>query len=158
MSIKSSKHNVFSIVLFVITALYILFIWWHSTLTAEESTVESNNVLYFFIDFFKNIGINAELSDYIIRKSAHFCEFALLGLLCMWASFVKTKNIIHNFMPAGFVCLATAVVDELIQINSQGRSAEVTDVALDFFGAVSGVIFFLFVLLIIRLIKKVRQR
>lgn len=158
MSIKTSKHNVFSIILFVITALYILFIWWHSTLSAEESTVESNNVLYFFLNFFKSIGINAELSDYIIRKSAHFCEFALLGLLCMWCSYIKTKNIVHNFMPAGFVCLATAVVDELIQINSEGRSAEVTDVALDFFGAVSGVLFFLLVLLIIRLFKKVRQR
>lgn len=158
MSIKSSKHNVFYIILFVITTLYILFIWWHSTLTAEESTVESNNVLFFFTGFFKNIGINAELGDYIIRKSAHFCEFALLGLLCIWCSYIKNKSIIKNLMPAGFVCLSTAVIDELIQINSKGRSAEVTDVALDFIGSVSGVLIFLLIFLFIRLLKRVKQR
>lgn len=157
MSLKSTKHNVLYIILFIITALYILFIWWHSTLSAEESTVESNNVLYFFMGFFKNIGISSELGDYIIRKSAHFCEFALLGLLCIWCSYIKNKVIIKNLMPAGFVCLSTAVVDELIQINSEGRSAEVTDVALDFFGAVSGALFFLLIFLIIKLFKRVKQ-
>jgi VanZ family protein len=57
-------------------------------------------------------------------------------------------------MPVGFVCLATAVIDEFIQYFSPGRSAEVRDVLLDFSGAFLGV---LMVMLIISLIKFIRR-
>ena len=140
----------------VITGLYIIFIWWHSTLTAEESTVESTNVLLFVVNLLKGLGFTPELTDHIIRKSAHFCEFALLGLLTLWSAYLNNKKIIRNLMPIGFVCLATAVIDELVQIGSKGRSAEVTDVALDFCGAVTGVIIFLIIFVIVRLIKKAK--
>ncbi|MCH5303676.1 MAG: VanZ family protein [Ruminococcus sp.] len=147
------KHSLFSKIMLVITALYIGFIWWHSTLTAVESTVESTSVLLFVQNILKSIGLNANLTDYLIRKSAHFCEFALLGCLCLWTSYLHNKRIIKNFMPSGFVCLAVAVADELIQTGSFGRSAEVTDVVLDFFGAVSGALLFIIVISIVKLIK-----
>ncbi|MBR2280379.1 MAG: VanZ family protein [Ruminococcus sp.] len=153
---KIYKHSVFSIIMLVITGLYIIFIWWHSTLTAEESTVESTNVLLFVVNLLKGLGFTPELTDHIIRKSAHFCEFALLGLLTLWSAYLNNKKIIRNLMPIGFVCLATAVIDELVQIGSKGRSAEVTDVALDFCGAVTGVIIFLIIFVIVRLIKKAK--
>ena len=153
---KIYKHSVFSIIMLVITGLYIIFIWWHSTLTAEESTVESTNVLLFVVNLLKGLGFTPELTDHIIRKSAHFCEFALLGLLTLWSAYPNNKKIIRNLMPIGFVCLATAVIDELVQIGSKGRSAEVTDVALDFCGAVTGVIIFLIIFAIVRLIKKAK--
>ena len=153
---KIHKHSVFSIIMLVITGLYIIFIWWHSTLTAEESTVESTNVLLFVVNLLKGLGFTLELTDHIIRKSAHFCEFALLGLLTLWSAYLNNKKIIRNLMPIGFVCLATAVIDELVQIGSKGRSAEVTDVALDFCGAVTGVIIFLIIFAIVRLIKKAK--
>lgn len=149
-----SKKKISFIILLIITALYIGFIWWHSTLTAEESTVESTNVLKFLTDFCRMIGFNAELTDHIVRKSAHFCEFALLGCLSIWTAHLNNRRIVKNLMPVGFVCLATAVIDELVQIGSAGRSAEVPDVALDFCGAVSGVIFLIIIVLIIRLFKK----
>lgn len=148
------KHSVLFIILLVITGLYILFIWWHSTLTADESTVESTNVLMFIINFLKSIGIKADITDYIIRKSAHFCEFALLGFLTLWTAYAKNKAVIKNLMSCGFICLSTAVVDELVQIGSKGRSAEVGDVALDFSGAVAGTLFFILILLLIKLFKK----
>ena len=153
---KIHKHSVFSIIMLVITGLYIIFIWWHSTLTAEESTVESTNVLLFVVNLLKGLGFTPELTDHIIRKSAHFCEFALLGLLTLWSAYLNNKKIIRNLMPIGFVCLATAVIDELVQIGSKGRSAEVTDVALDFCGAVTGVIIFLIIFSIVRLFKKAK--
>lgn len=153
---KIYKHSFFSIIMLVITGLYIIFIWWHSTLTAEESTVESTNVLLFVVNLLKGLGFTPELTDHIVRKSAHFCEFALLGLLTLWSAYLNNKKIIRNLMPIGFVCLATAVIDELVQIGSKGRSAEVTDVALDFCGAVTGVIIFLIIFAIVRLIKKAK--
>ncbi len=149
----SKKHHIYPVVMLIITALYICFIWWHSTLNADQSTIESTGVLLAVQNFLKAVGLNAHLTDYIIRKSAHFCEFALLGCLSMWTSYSHNKKIIKNLMPCGFVCLSTAVADELIQIASKGRSAEVLDVALDFFGALSGALFFIVIISIIKLVK-----
>ncbi len=148
--------NIFTIVLFVITGLLIGFIWTRSMMSAEASTVESTGVLKLLIRFLKGIGISAELTDHIVRKAAHFLEFALLGFLSFWCSRRLKKRILPNLMPVGFVCLAVAVVDEYIQLFSVGRSSEVFDVVLDFSGSVFGVLFFLLILLIASLFRKVR--
>lgn len=148
--------NIFTIVLFVITGLLIGFIWTRSMMSAEASTVESTGVLELLIRFLKGIGISAELTDHIVRKAAHFLEFALLGFLSFWCSRRLKKRILPNLMPVGFACLATAVVDEYIQLFSVGRSSEVFDVVLDFSGSVFGVLFFLLILLIASLFRKVR--
>lgn len=150
----SVKNNVFFIIMLVITGLYILFIWWHSTRTADESTLESTFVLKMFQNILKSVGFKAELTDHIIRKSAHFCEFAFLGLLTAWCAYIKNKKFLRNYLSIGFICLATAVVDELVQIGSAGRSAEVADVALDFVGSVAGIFVFTIIIFIVNLIKR----
>lgn len=72
--------------------------------------------------------------EHHIRKLAHFCEFALLGLL-----------LCHSFNALGvsnrtatgyilFLALFAAVLDEYIQSFSPGRACRVTDVLLDFSG------------------------
>ncbi len=150
----TSKKNIFFIIMLLITALYIGFIWWRSTLSAVDSTVESLSVLGFLESICKFLNLGVELTDHIVRKAAHFCEFALLGCLTLWTAYIKNKRVIRNLMPAGFVCLAVAVADEMIQITSPGRSAEVVDVTIDFFGACAGALFFIIVLSIVKLFKK----
>ena len=72
--------------------------------------------------------------EHHIRKLAHFCEFALLGLL-----------LCHSFSALGvsnrtatgyilFLALFAAVLDEYIQSFSPGRASRVKDVLLDFSG------------------------
>jgi VanZ family protein len=134
------------------------FIWYRSTLSAVDSTVESTSVLTMFDDIFKWLGFNVELTDFIVRKSAHFCEFALLGCLVIWTFYLFTHKILKNFTSVGFICLATATADEIIQIYSPGRSCQVTDVVLDFSGAVAGVIFFLLIFSIYKIICKNKGR
>lgn len=150
----TSKKNIFFIIMLLITALYIGFIWWRSTLSAVDSTVESLSVLGFLESICKFLNLGVELTDHIVRKAAHFCEFALLGCLTLWTAYIKNKRVIRNLMSAGFVCLAVAVADEMIQITSPGRSAEVVDVTIDFFGACAGALFFIIVLSIVKLFKK----
>lgn len=152
------KIKVFTIVLYIITGLYIAFIWIHSTMSAEASTVESLSVLDFLTNFLKSVGISAQLTDHIVRKSAHFCEFALLGCLCLWCGYLIKKNVVKVLMPAGFVCLFVAVIDEYIQLYSKGRSAEIKDVLIDFTGSICGATFFIVILIIILLIKKRKSK
>ena len=140
--------------MFVITGLYIAFIWVHSLMSAEKSTEESLNVLEFLTNFLRSIGINAALTDHIVRKAAHFCEFALLGCLTLWCGYLLNKNILKLLLPVGGVCVAVAIIDEIIQIFSPGRSCQLSDVILDFAGSVCGATFFILIILVILLIKK----
>lgn len=150
------KHSLFFVIMLVLTAAYIVFIWIHSTMSAYDSSVESGNVMNFLNDFLIMIGLPGDLTDHIVRKAAHFCEFALLGFLSLWTAYINNKKIIKNLLSVGFVCLATAVIDEYIQIYSIGRSAEVTDVALDFFGACVGVLVFVAIIAVTALFRKIK--
>ena len=47
-----------------------------------------------------------------------------------------------------FCGLATAVCDETIQLNVEGRAGMITDVLLDFSGAIFGTLIMLFIFLI----------
>lgn len=81
---------------------------------------------------------------HLVRKTAHFLEYALLGflitcLLVYLSRFPVPKiQVWHTWvLPAGF-CLLYAASDEIHQIFS-GRGPRVTDVLIDFAGAVFGI-------------------
>lgn len=155
---ETKSISVFTVVMFIITGLYICFIWIHSSMDATRSAGESLYVLDVLTGFLKSLGISSQLTDHIVRKSAHFCEFALLGCLTLWCSWLINKNILKNLMPVGFVCLAVAVIDEYIQLFPAGRSCEVKDVILDFTGSVWGAVFFILTITVIMLIKKRKNK
>ena len=72
--------------------------------------------------------------EHHIRKMAHFCEFALLGLLLCHSFSVLG---VSNRTATGyilFLALFAAVLDEYIQSFSPGRACRVKDVLLDFSG------------------------
>lgn len=76
-------------------------------------------------------------SDLYVRKAAHFTEYALLGvslyfLCCVW--FTRARRLPYFLTLA--LCLGCAAADELHQRFSAGRTASVTDVAIDFAGCV----------------------
>jgi VanZ family protein len=79
-----------------------------------------------------------------VRKAAHFSEFALLGLLsaCLLlyisSALRKLKPWLTLTTPAVFTLLY-AISDEVHQIFS-GRGPRVTDVLIDFAGAVCGIL------------------
>ena len=79
-----------------------------------------------------------------IRKLAHFSEFALLGFLTallvahLAARFSRLTAILQWLVPAAF-CLAYAASDEIHQMFAE-RGPAVTDVLLDFVGAICGIL------------------
>lgn len=73
--------------------------------------------------------------EHLLRKLAHFVEFALLAYLwCKtYSSFYVSVNMSTGYIL--FICLFTAVLDEFIQLHTPGRSSMIKDVLLDFSGA-----------------------
>jgi len=82
--------------------------------------------------------VSEEAFHHYLRKTAHFTEFAVLGLC--WSSYSvqlgKLKGRRYITLPL-LLTLGTAVSDEYIQFFAN-RGSAVTDVVLDYTGAVFG--------------------
>ena len=125
-------------------------------LTASVIAFASESVLDFVTVILKFFGIDPNLSDHIIRKIAHFTEYTVLGaLLCSCAySFDRIKPI--KFVPYTVsIGLFTCFVDETIQLGIEGRSGQVSDMWIDFFGVLLGTAVMLVAFWIYRKIRKI---
>ena len=91
--------------------------------------------------------------SFLIRKAAHFSEYALLGaeLFVMRLLLERSSN---TAVPLAVLC--TAVIDETIQIYSD-RTSSTVDVIIDFFGGLAGILFIYICLRIYKCIKHRRR-
>ena len=109
-------------------------IWGNSLLGREDSAALSGGLTAWL----RSIGL--PVSDHFVRKTAHFCEFGLLGCELTLLFWLKSGLSFQNLCNSAFAALLTAVTDETIQIFS-GRGPQVQDVVLDFAGALTGILF-----------------
>lgn len=118
----------------VLIALILAFIWGNSVLPGEVSGAFSQwvkRVLALFLP--ADISLVEEDSG-LLRKVAHFTEFAVLGACLAWRSGMLRKMPHQALFPG----MAAAVVDETIQRFVPGRNASILDVLLDSGGVLAG--------------------
>lgn len=114
------------------------FIFSQSLLSGEESGGLSSKVMAFLRPVLDpNGAIPEEVLHLMIRKAAHFTEFAVLGL-CVGGFTVNLGLLRHRRYVAlpMLLTLCVAVCDEFLQYFT-GRGSMVTDVVLDYAGALS---------------------
>ena len=119
------------------------FIWIHSCMDREDSSMESGFIYDLLCPFFELFMGKGNVTEHFIRKLAHFTEFFGLGLelmLFMRLEFLKVKPVLPvNAWVFGTFC---ALIDETIQLFS-GRGPAVQDVWLDSAGCLTGVLIML---------------
>lgn len=140
-----------------LTLTLITFIWIHSLASADKSSQESANVLNFLNIILAKLQLNADLTDFIVRKLAHFLEFTAFGAVLSATYIIYTNQLAKNIPNMLFILLAVPVIDETIQYFSPGRSPQVNDVLLDFGGCVTGLVFTALVFIIIKLLNKKKK-
>lgn len=81
-------------------------------------------------------------ANWILRKSAHFVEYAVLGLLTGRALGLTAPRLAPRpyFAGALGLALACALADELHQLMTLSRSGSLGDVVIDGAGATVGVL------------------
>lgn len=129
----------------ILAILSTVFIFSNSMQTATQSDNISNAFVAFIIEV---LNLKTENLTIIVRKSAHMIEFfiqsVLMGLCAKYLFYHYKKYISTTLL----LSLITAVTDETIQLFYEGRSGQVTDIIIDFSGAVLGVVFCIFILFI----------
>ncbi len=123
------------ICIIVITLLYI---WNNSLQSAIVSNGQSKRVLEVIEEVFRTPPLDTEEAQHIVRKVAHISEFALLGMEMVLLLYLTGKMRRQNLAAVLFIGLASAVMDETIQIFSQ-RGSQVMDIWIDFAGFVAGI-------------------
>ena len=130
------------------------FIWGNSLKSIPESQAVSLSLLDRLKPLLDAVFGPDRITDHILRKTAHFCEFALLGAELRLLFLLLGQRGLQGLMNALFAGLAAAVTDETIQIFSQ-RGSQVSDVVLDFSGVVTGA---LVISLAARLLRRRKEK
>ena len=160
---KYIPHVFFS----ALTLFWVIFIFANSAQSGVESGELSSSVLDSVKEFFAHFGIELPISEHMIRKLAHFTEYALLSvLICVdlslfFRSFshieLLKKPFFFLFAPA--FCALVALADEfIVQALSEGRGPSFFDVCIDTSGALCGAMAFVFVIYIVSKLKSGKRR
>ena len=115
------------------------FIWGNSLMTGPESGNLSGGILSWLNSFLGLGEEGAEILHYVIRKAAHFTEFACLGALLAWRFGMEHHKGIHLAVFSLFGGLLAACTDETIQIFVDGRGSSLIDVWIDTCGTAAGI-------------------
>lgn len=135
----TKKRKAAVAVLTVLLLANLCFIWGNSLVSRSDSHDLSVGVLGFLPGFLRDLFPDQEQLVHIVRKLAHFTEFACLGglsagLLSLFRK-VNFHPVVHLFCGGFFV----AAIDETIQIFT-GRGSQLQDVWLDFAGFSAGLL------------------
>ena len=154
---KVEKKTVLKIILIVLIALTVAFIFGQSMLPPEKSGAVSDKVgdtLEEIIPPETPVGGFVQKN---VRKLAHFVEFFVLGIfVSAYVVFFlpKIKYALHT-LPAAFIL---ASLDETIQIFS-GRGPSIRDVWIDFSGFLaSALIFYTASTIVIFTVRKIKDK
>lgn len=132
----------------LLLVVWILVMYGHSITPADASSAESGRVLALLSGMLESVGIGIGwLTEHLVRKTAHFCEYGVFGLLLMKNFCLLRRRspgyrqtAAARFCPLALAVLAVPFLDETIQIFSEGRSPQISDVWLDMAGACCGLL------------------
>lgn len=161
--------------LLLLLVLQMTLIFTMSSFGSDSSNAQSNQIIQVLHQVFPNLSndhsfFGASNLTLVVRKTAHFTEYAILGLLFFLVylaylakysnakpSDTKLSNIKFSDAKLLFFALCSsflyACTDELHQLFVSGRSGQFTDVLIDTLGAFFGCL----LLLIIRHLRKAWQ-
>ena len=133
----------------------IAFIFSNSMAVADVSSVSSGRVLQLLQAVLRRLGHPAlaqRLTMHLVRKLAHFCEYLLEGFLLMLCMRVYSRHPLRHITVPMLAGVLTALTDETIQLFSEGRSSQVTDVWLDSAGVLAGILIALVFMVLCRML------
>lgn len=137
------KKTIFAVLL----VLWMGFIFSMSCENAEESSNTSGQTIKVVLstvpEFEKQpeeVKVNIiEKLQFIVRKSAHFIGYMILGILAS-GLILYYGNINKKYLLAFLICVIYAISDEIHQLFVPGRAGQVRDVLIDSAGGLLGII------------------
>lgn len=119
----------------------ICIIWGNSMVPGTGSGDFSLSVVALIHQGFQALGLPFEwVTNFLVRKSAHFTEYLILGVLVTHAFCAQGCTHARSLLLAIALLVMIPSIDETIQLFVPGRCGALTDVLLDCCGAATGVL------------------
>lgn len=152
------------VILWILTLAWAGVIFFFSSQSGDESASLSGGitqaVVRIFVKGYDALSPDRQLeimdtASFIVRKLAHFTEYAVLGFLLynLAGCYVKRKRSTAFALGALY-----AVTDEVHQMFSEGRSPQLRDVCIDSAGVLAGVFLGTFAFFVLCCIDKRRKK
>lgn len=113
----------------------LIFIWGNSLLPGEVSGAFSDWVKWILAQLFSGAP-GGPTGGGLLRKIAHFTEFAALGMCLAWLHGMLQKGRLQPFLWG----VLAAAVDETIQRFVPDRGPSIRDVCIDSAGVLTGIV------------------
>ena len=139
------------IILIVLIILWAVLVFGFSSQTGDESSGLSRKVAEFIFDSEEMINV----AEPVIRKLAHFSEYALGGILMYLLVDTYEYSFKIKFLVALFLGIWYAAIDEIHQTFVPDRSGNIIDVCIDTSGFIVGI---LLTCLYLKLQKKIKLK
>lgn len=132
-------------ILLVLLVIWMTIIFMFSSQNGKKSESLSDRVTSTTIDIVAKI-TNSKISEkkkeeiidntrLIVRKSAHFASYFILGIL-IYLIF-SSRGVKHMYLYTVLICFLYACTDEVHQLFSYKRTARVLDVIIDTCGSIT---------------------
>ena len=123
----------------LVVILYVGFIFHNSLTPADESSRQSGGVLHMILRFVQWIGMEGGwITEHLVRKTAHFAEYTLLGILLGITLRQYEAGMALMRILQCWIGTMVPLVDETLQLFTEGRSGQISDVWLDMAGVLMG--------------------
>ena len=123
----------------LVVILYVGFIFHNSLTPADESSRQSGGVLQMILRFVQWIGMEGGwITEHLVRKTAHFAEYTLLGILLGITLRQYEAGMALMRILQCWIGTMVPLVDETLQLFTEGRSGQISDVWLDMAGVLMG--------------------
>lgn len=155
---QRSRRNITLIVITLIPVLLVMYMIYgfsaqNSDLSNETSGGVVDMIINFFVPNYDNLPTEEQESlsgqiTYIVRKTGHFSEFALLGFL-LTLHLQAIHNVCHFRYRAALafvLCALYAASDEFHQGFVDGRAPSIKDVSIDSAGALFGILLMMLII------------
>ena len=130
----------------LVFCLWVAFVWGHSLVQGPQSSLESSRVVAVVAPLLNALGITGEAAmSFVVRKTAHFLEYAVLGMLAVPTFLVPAREGRLPRWLGPLVAALIPVADETIQRFVPGRESSPRDVLIDLCGAAFGMLVVLLV-------------
>ncbi len=127
---------------FALSLAWTALIWVHSMVPGPASTSESSFVVQLLAPLFGMAGVcDRAVMTLLVRKCAHFSEYALLGFLTHGLRSSLPRESLLPFGLSVVWAMLAPCLDETIQLFVPGRAGLVTDVLIDLGGVLVGTLF-----------------
>lgn len=121
----------------ILTFLWIMVIFSFSLQNGEESSQLSGGIVAWIMEVLLPADFPyTDMLGFLVRKAAHFTEYFILGILNSLT--MRETRWTHTMSAAWIMGTIVACCDETIQLFSDGRAGQITDVMLDSSGVLCG--------------------